>query len=102
VTEWRTDEPPRGVGDEYVLRDEYDPTDDESLSERVVRCVAATTDTCPTQLSPLYDVVDADALDALFPPHSSAPCRISFRYEGVAVTVVDCGDVFVSFPCDRR
>jgi hypothetical protein len=65
---------------------------DESLqpSTAVVEAVAAATDRDATELEPIHESVDADALDTLIDPAGSSqgdPIQISFRYEGVAVVL---------------
>lgn len=44
----------------------------DSASRRVVREVAEATDSDPSDLPPLYEVVDPDALDGLFRPRTAA------------------------------
>lgn len=64
---------------------------DESLqpSTAVVEAVAAATDRDATELEPIHESVDADALDKLIDPAGGQddPMQISFRYEGVAVVL---------------
>ena len=72
-------------------------------SIRVVRAVAAYTDTEPLELQPLQEVIDAEALDALFAPTDRrrpvGPGQVQFVYEGHEVTVFSDGTVDVSeFP----
>jgi hypothetical protein len=62
-----------------------------STSCVVVERIAELTDQDPETLDPLWECVDPEALDS-FVDHaseSSAPCQISFRYEGYTVTVID-------------
>ncbi|WP_090621929.1 HalOD1 output domain-containing protein [Natrinema salaciae] len=66
----------------------------ESVSVTVVNAVATHRELDPTELPPLYEWVDPDALDALFAPtRTGGPRRgrLEFTYDGHAV-VVDCGD----------
>lgn len=62
-----------------------------SVSQAVVETVAAASDTPTEDLPPLYSVVDADALDALFTPLQSGGPRpkgtLSFEYGGHHVRV---------------
>ncbi|WP_226481177.1 HalOD1 output domain-containing protein [Natrinema amylolyticum] len=66
----------------------------ESVSVAVVTAVATHGDADPTELPPLYEWIDPDALDALFAPtRSGGPRsgRLEFTYDGHAVAV-DCTD----------
>lgn len=62
---------------------------DQSLATDIVLAVAEVTGTDPTELRPLHDVIDADALDRLFHQESSGAetDRISFNYHCYRVTV---------------
>jgi hypothetical protein len=66
---------------------------------RIVEAVAASAGGDVTDVVPLYDVLDPDALERLFRP--SAPSRadanpsVRFEYEGHVVTVDGDGDVDV-------
>lgn len=56
----------------------------------VLEAVTAATGTPATDLRPLYEVVDPDALDDLFRPSAGdghANGAVSFRYAGCTVTV---------------
>ena len=64
----------------------------------VVQAVAVATDTDPTELVPLYDSVDTDALDALLlraRNGNNSPVSVSFSFAGRSVTVDSDGDVVV-------
>ncbi|SNZ17036.1 hypothetical protein SAMN06269185_2860 [Natronoarchaeum philippinense] len=65
----------------------------QSASSRVVSAVAAETDRDQSQMPPLYDAVDPDALDALLDRPSTA---ITFRYAGRDVTVHADGGIETS------
>lgn len=58
----------------------------ESASTATVLAVAEAIDADPTELEPLSDAVNPDALDDLFVGPGS-PTRVSFTYEGVRVTL---------------
>lgn len=68
-----------------------------SLSEAVIDAVADAEGVEPTDLQPLYDVLDPDALDSLFQPHShtgrSAQGQITFEYHDYEVYVNENGQV---------
>ncbi|WP_135820177.1 HalOD1 output domain-containing protein [Halostella litorea] len=72
-------------------------------SERVVESVAEAEGVDPVDLTPpLNDVVDLDALDALFAPVGGVPRavgRVEFRYDGYVVVVEADGSVTVE-PAD--
>lgn len=64
----------------------------ERLSEAVVKAVADAEGVGPTDLRPLYEAVDPDALDSLF--HSSDDAQLTagqveFSYHGYHVHVTD-------------
>lgn len=76
-----------------------------SISSEVVLAVARATDSDPTELDSLYDVVDPDALDQLFQPQLNGTQRgvgrVTFSINGCEVTVQANGDV-VATPLDDR
>ncbi|WP_227373621.1 HalOD1 output domain-containing protein [Haladaptatus halobius] len=61
----------------------------EPMTETIIEAIAEAADADATQLEPLYESVDPDALDDLFDRHSSAsvPARVTFRHEGFEVVV---------------
>jgi len=61
--------------------------DDQAPSHVVVTAVAAVTDREPTSCPPLFDVVDPDALDAIFADREAG--RVAFEYAGCEVTIHD-------------
>lgn len=67
----------------------------ESLSEAVLDAVASKKGVRPEELTtPLFDVVDADALDSLFNERGGTDGvrgRVVFAYEGYEVTVYSDG-----------
>lgn len=67
---------------------------DDGVSIAVVTAVAARRGVEPTELPPLYEWVDPDALDALFEPTTTGGPRrgrLSFTYDGHEV-VLECDD----------
>ena len=70
---------------------EYEIGPDESVSTAVVRAVSAIEGREPRSLRPLSDVLDPDALDALFEPRSNDRPRVggqlSFIYSDCVVTI---------------
>lgn len=72
---------------------------DEPVSIAVVHAIAAHRDVDPTDLPPLYEWVDPDALDALFQPtRAGGPRRgrLEFAYDGQTVTVDSTGEVTIT------
>lgn len=63
----------------------------ENLVLRIVRLVAAETGLEPTQLDPLGDVLDADALESLVA--SGGFHRVTFDYSGYLVSIDPDGTV---------
>ena len=74
-------------------------TDPERISVAVVTAVADVLDRDPKTIEPLYDVVDLEALDALFGPTgaNSRPVdgQVTFSLEGCDVAVYANGRVEV-------
>jgi hypothetical protein len=69
-----------------------------SLSEAVVAAVADSEGVAPADLDrSLYEVIDPDALDALF---NDVRGRVTFEYLGYVVTIDSEGDVELS-PVER-
>lgn len=65
---------------------------DGSVSISIVTAVASRRDVDPTELPPLYEWIDPDALDSLFEPtRSGGPRRgrLEFTYDGHDI-VVEC------------
>lgn len=79
-------------GDSHVVRA---TVDDRPPSAVIVSAVAALTDRRPESCPPLYDVVDPEALDALFADRHGGEVR--FEYAGCRVTVVDGATVTVEW-----
>lgn len=74
----------------------------QTPSTRVVDAVAEVRDVDVADLPPLYDVVDPDALDALFDSTGTVASRregtVEFVYTGLHVRVDASGAVDVSSP----
>ncbi|SEQ72374.1 HalOD1 output domain-containing protein [Natrinema salaciae] len=74
----------------------FDRADDRA-SEAVLNAVAAVSGVEPADLSPLYDVVEPDALDS-FIEHAQRVCdagshQVWFTYEGFDVGVRSDGEI---------
>lgn len=80
-------------------------SDDGAVSQRVVAAVAEAHSTDPTELPPLYDAVDPDALDALFDRGNYGerenPGRVVFMFADCEVVVHSDGEVTVTAPSDQ-
>ena len=68
-----------------------------SASERVVGTVADAEDAEPTELSPLYEAIDPDALDSLVEGSDDDLC-IDFECCGYDITVTGAETVEISKP----
>jgi hypothetical protein len=87
--------------DEEFARHVIDTDNDEgrSTSELVVYGIAQVTDTDPTSLRPLGEVIDPDALDTIFDRNGAGElgdAHLSFGYEGHEVTVFNHGRITIS------
>lgn len=73
------------------------PVDGSLPSILVIEEVAAAEGTAETDLPPLNDATDPDALDALYAPRldgrDRVGCRVTFAYCGYTVTVDERGAV---------
>ncbi|WP_158600514.1 HalOD1 output domain-containing protein [Haloarcula sp. Atlit-7R] len=78
---------------------QYDWDAPGTLGQAVISAVAAATGTDSTELEPLYNHVDPDALDALFRPlstdHPRATGSVSLVVDGYDVTVYSHGEIIV-------
>ncbi|GKZ16120.1 HalOD1 output domain-containing protein [Haladaptatus sp. T7] len=77
----------------------HDWTDSKQLSTTVMTAIAEAMDADPTEIGPLYDRFDPDALDGLFSPRSDgAPRtggRVGFTFEGYHVFIRSDGHISV-------
>lgn len=87
----------------------YDPSEDDELATAIVYAVAAARDVSPLAVTspPLYDVIDAAALEATF-FGSDAPTddrqgvgTVEFRYTGSLVTVRSDGWIQIFEPTEQ-
>lgn len=80
-----------------VTFDRYDWSEVERPSVTVVRAVAAVTNREVFDLPQLREYVDPDALDRILADRNDRPgVRVSFRYDGVDVTVNSDGRIEIS------
>lgn len=81
--------------------DEGAATDDgDDVIELVVRSVADVTGTDPLDLPPLYEAVDADAVERLCTYADGGDLSIQFEYAGCIVTVCAGEDASVEVESD--
>lgn len=86
---------------EYVLSPDSSP--DGSLSAVIVEAVADREDCSPTEIEPLYDAINPDALNALFffdsaQSSSRINGEISFEYCGYLINVTSDGRISIDEP----
>ena len=76
----------------------HDFTGTQTASLAVIEAVSAVSGTDPIELPPLYDVVNPDALNALFEPHerrTDSNLRVEFSYNGFDIVVRGGSEVVV-------
>lgn len=69
------------------------PETDQSITTAIVTTIADCEEVAPTDLPPLYDRINTDALDKLIAhrnaERASGETQVSFHYYGYEVTVTD-------------
>lgn len=92
------------MNDDPQLRFEW--RDDESPSQAIARAVAAVEGVSQTELPPLYETIEPDALDAFFDvPQSTSDAerRVSFSYLNYEIDVHQRGEIVLTeAPNSRR
>lgn len=88
-----------------TYRVQHEWSDPEPLYYTVARAVAAITDTHPTDVQSVDEVVDPDALDQLFQPSADGSLRksgghVSFTLDDCEVTVYWDGEIAIRLPED--
>ncbi|WP_323192583.1 HalOD1 output domain-containing protein [Halostella sp. PRR32] len=83
-----------------VVTSQCDQIDCESAIHTIATTVAKATGKDPTEIPPLYNAIDVDALADLFGTNPTNPHRlptgtVNFQYVGCAVTVFADGEVIV-------
>ncbi|WP_144240112.1 HalOD1 output domain-containing protein [Haladaptatus cibarius] len=80
----------------------HDWTDAESLSTTVMTAIAEAMDEDPTEIGPLYDQFDPDALDGLFAPRRGGKIRtdshVGFTFEEYYIFIQSDGLIAVHPP----
>lgn len=84
--------------DTYRLH--YDRRSDESVTTAVTRAIAAVTNTPPTDLDPLFETIDPDALNQLYAPTHGGSSRddgwVSFHLNNCVVIVDATGEIEIT------
>lgn len=78
----------------------YFKSGDGKLSRSIIDAVAYVTGKDPLDLEPLYDVVDVDALNALFDQRLDG--QVSFEMEGLEVTVTGSEEIIIEDPVEKE
>ncbi|RBI62119.1 HalOD1 output domain-containing protein [halophilic archaeon] len=81
---------------------QHDWDESEPLSTTVMTAVAEAMDEDPTEMDPLYDRFDPDALDCLFRPMADgvppAGGHVSFTFKGYRVFIQSDGHIAIHPP----
>lgn len=91
--------------DANLYRIYYDDQVSEPVSTVIVKVVAALTDTPPTELEPLYEAINPDALNQLTAfdtptDHHQVDSHVTFTFNGCQVTVFWTGTIEIRPPDD--
>lgn len=68
-----------------------------SVSSEIIREIASKEDVDTTELEPLHDVMDPEALDSLYRDSSNAP-TVRFNYSGYCVSIYNTDAIEVGKP----
>lgn len=86
-----------GSESDPVLTYQHDPDSDESILLSIVRLVAVASDKDPTELTPLREAVDPDAVENLLSPKSETPSDkhivLTIGYEGYQIEIRSDGRI---------
>lgn len=78
----------------------HDPLSPDSISTTVITAVARVAAVDPTELPPLFEYIDPDALDRLLGDDIGTPTRfngyLTFDYASYSVTVHSDGEIVVT------
>lgn len=91
--------------DANLYRVHYDDHVSEPVSTVIVKAVAAFTNTPPTELPPLYEAINPDALNRLYsfnPPRASGQTdgHVTFTYNDCKIRVFWTGRIEIEPPVD--
>lgn len=100
------DEPGSYDPETQTYRRYHDWESNDRVSTVIIEAVAAVTDTPPTNMGPLYEVVDPDALNHLFPPlpngsRCQAERKITFTLNECDITVYGDGLIEIQLPTEN-
>lgn len=73
----------------------------EGIVFRVLSCVAELRDISMTDLPPLAETVDPDALETLFPSAEYGPCSVTLEFANTHVIICQNGDIRAFLLPDR-
>lgn len=79
--------------DQSLKRDRVFAVKDGPPSETVLRALRTVREEPPTEMKPLYEVIDPDALDALF--RGPNPGTVTFEYGEYTVVVREDAEVVI-------
>ncbi len=67
------------------------------IAETVIQAIAEVTEGSSTEIEPLYESIDPDALEDLFDRRTgkSVPTRVEFRHKGLSIAVEKNGRIVV-------
>ena len=88
-----------GSGEDDVFHVRFDPEHD-SVVQVVVRSVGTIRNVDPLELAPLEEAVDTETIERVAGPEADEASRhgeITFRYEGLRVTVETDGHVWLEW-----
>ena len=75
---------------------EFEWSDDEPVSVATVRAIAAVSGEDPTEMEPLYTVIDPEALNVMFAPTRASTVRtagvVEFDFAGYRVRLIATGE----------
>jgi hypothetical protein len=76
---------------------EFDPVGTESVTEQMATAVAEATDRDVTEIAPLGEWVDCDAIETLFAAHDhDQELSVSYQFEDCDVFVSNMGRIVVT------
>ena len=67
----------------------------DSVIVTIIETLSAATGDPPEELTPLYSVLDPDALETVLSTDGRPGIRVEFEYDGWSVSVTSCGDIVV-------
>lgn len=71
----------------------YEEADYTTITELIARTVANLDNTPIEELPPIYNSVEADAVDQLFQHDQSQVLKLQFQYHGFLITIDSAGTI---------